>query len=79
MAETRDGFGRLREPYLRRPLDKYAANLPEGKSCGDCIHIRRCALLFGHVKQDEICDWLPTRFVERSAESNSAEPEGVTK
>lgn len=36
--------------------------LPEGKTCGDCIHCRRCCLIFGHVPEDTRCDWAPSRF-----------------
>lgn len=42
-------------------------NLPKGKTCGDCIHIRRCNALFGHMATDEACDWFPIRFRERTA------------
>lgn len=38
--------------------------LPEGKSCGDCVHERRCCLMFGHVPTDTYCDWFPRRFCE---------------
>jgi hypothetical protein len=38
--------------------------LPEGKTCGDCVHINRCASIFGHIPEDQICDWHPIRFQE---------------
>lgn len=52
------------------PGDKcrYSANghesldLPAGKTCGDCVHIRRCAAIFGHIPEDESCDFFPVRF-----------------
>lgn len=37
-------------------------NLPEGKACGDCINIRLCNSVFGHMPADETCDWYPIRF-----------------
>ena len=40
-------------------------NLPEGKTCGDCVHIQRCNAIFGHMASDERCDWYPSRFRER--------------
>ena len=40
--------------------------LPEGKSCGDCVHIYRCKAIFGHVETDTSCDWFPRRFRERA-------------
>jgi hypothetical protein len=42
-------------------------NLPQGKTCGDCVHIRRCNAMFGHMASDERCDWYPSRFRERTA------------
>ena len=51
-----------RSPYLRRPGDAYTANLPEGKTCGDCAHMRRCGLIYGRIEADEVCDWVPSRF-----------------
>lgn len=29
-------------------------NLPEGKTCGDCVHTHRCKAMFGHVETDPI-------------------------
>jgi len=37
-------------------------DLPEGKTCGDCVHIYRCKAIFGHVETDTTCDWSPSRF-----------------
>ena len=42
--------------------------LPEGKTCGDCIHCTRCTRLFGCVKYNSVCDWLPSRFAEKEKE-----------
>jgi hypothetical protein len=39
-------------------------NLPEGKTCGDCVHCKRCTMMFGHIPADEACDWSPSRFRE---------------
>lgn len=36
--------------------------LPEGKTCGDCVHFPRCKAIFGHVAADEVCDFFPSRF-----------------
>ena len=37
--------------------------LPDGKTCGDCVHIHRCKAIFGHTETDTECDWFPRRFV----------------
>ena len=38
--------------------------LPEGKTCGDCVHVARCRGVFGHTPTDTVCDWFPRRFRE---------------
>lgn len=48
-----------RNPYGRTGDDM---DLPEGKTCGDCVHCRRCTAMFGHIPTDESCDWRPSRF-----------------
>lgn len=53
-----------REPYRRSAKDD-GMNLPEGKTCSDCTHCRRCTLMFGHIPADEVCDWYPSRFTEK--------------
>jgi hypothetical protein len=36
--------------------------LPEGKTCGDCKHIKRCKA-FGYAQPDRRdCDFYPSRF-----------------
>ncbi len=37
-------------------------NLPDGKTCGDCAHCRRCCAIFGHIPEDQVCDFYPSRF-----------------
>jgi hypothetical protein len=53
-APMKRGKGRSKE-------DK-EMDLPEGKTCADCAHIRRCCAMFGHIPEDEVCDWHPSRF-----------------
>jgi hypothetical protein len=49
-----------REPMRRGRGDDM--DLSEGKTCADCVHCRRCCLMFGHIPADEVCDWSPSRF-----------------
>lgn len=56
-----------RQPMLRSKTDEDRMNLPEGKTCGDCVHARRCTMMFGHIPADEVCDWAPSRFREKAA------------
>jgi len=61
----------------RKPLPRTASNLdqmnlPEGKTCGDCAHCHRCTMMFGHIPEDESCDWSPSRFLDVILVSASA-------
>ncbi len=53
-----------RKPYPRAVVDNEQMNLPEGMTCGDCVHCNRCTMMFGHIPADEVCDWSPSRFRE---------------
>lgn len=44
--------------------DRTCMALPQGKTCGDCVHERRCCLIFGHTPTDTYCGWFPRRFHE---------------
>ncbi|HUS81852.1 MAG TPA: hypothetical protein VM013_01175 [Dehalococcoidia bacterium] len=56
---------------------KTCMDLPEGTTCGDCGHIKRCQLIFGHVPDDTYCDWFPRRFY-RVARPTPATAEELT-
>lgn len=51
------------------PADPDKMQLPTGKTCGDCLHIKRCKAMFGHTEKDTYCDWSPSRAVFRKPES----------
>jgi hypothetical protein len=54
-----------REPYHRdKNSDKEKMSLPEDKTCGDCYHFTRCNKIFGHIAEDMVCDWAPSKFYE---------------
>lgn len=50
------------KPLNYDPTDPEKMKLPAGKSCGDCTHIYRCKVMFGHTETDTYCDWSPSRF-----------------
>lgn len=54
------------------PADPDKMQLPKGRTCGDCAHIRRCKAIFGHTETDAYCDWSPSRAVFRQPSN----PEG---
>lgn len=53
MREQRQPMRRGREPSM---------DLPAGMTCADCVHCSRCTAMFGHIPEDETCDWSPSRF-----------------
>lgn len=55
--------GEERAPMARQGDDM---DLPEGMMCADCVHCRRCCLMFGHIPADQVCDWSPSRFRKRA-------------
>lgn len=52
-------------PLNYDPADPDKMRLPPGTTCGNCVHLRRCVLIFGHTETDTICDWSPSRFHAR--------------
>lgn len=50
------------QPLNYDTTDPDKMRLPAGTKCGDCIHIRRCSMIFGHTEADTTCDWSPSRF-----------------
>jgi hypothetical protein len=51
-----------RAPMLRTTHPEPSINLPQGRTCGDCAHFKRCSAIYGHIAADEVCDWAPSRF-----------------
>jgi len=52
--------------------------LPEGKTCADCRHIKRCAA-FGYSKPESTsCDFWPRRYAERTGDAVSAKADATT-
>ena len=43
--------------------------LPPGKTCQNCHFFVRCHGIYGHIAGDEVCDWSPSRFIERAVEA----------
>lgn len=40
-------------------------DLPEGITCADCMHTRRCVSIFGVKETNTSCDFYPIRFQKR--------------
>lgn len=41
--------------------------LPDGKTCGDCVHVARCVAMFAGNPAGDACGWSPSRFREAKA------------
>jgi hypothetical protein len=52
----------MSQPLNYDPTDPDKMRLATGTTCGDCVHIRRCTMIFGHTEHDIYCDWSPSRF-----------------
>lgn len=50
------------------PTDPDKMKLPQGVTCGDCMNMRRCKLIYGHVESDTYCDWSPSVFRPKNEE-----------
>lgn len=48
--------------------------LPEGKTCADCAHFKRCVALFQCPSDNEECDWAPSRFRDVSPAATLNDP-----
>ncbi len=46
-------------------------DLPQGKTCSDCHHIRRCTLLIDVDATNTWCDWFPIRFIQKEIPSSA--------
>lgn len=53
------------------PSDPDKMRLPPGRTCGNCRHIRRCKMMFGHTETDTYCDWSPSRFALKTAQGET--------
>ena len=40
-------------------------NIPEGKTCGNCFHLKRCVSLYGVKAESITCGWTPSRYQEK--------------
>jgi hypothetical protein len=47
--------------------------IPDGKTCGDCQHLRRCTALIGARPGNRACDWSPHRFTQAILEAKDSD------
>lgn len=50
------------EYYKVHKCKHQCMELPEGKTCADCAHVERCAMMFGVKPENTSCGWEPIRF-----------------
>jgi hypothetical protein len=49
-----------------------AMRLPRGKTCDDCVHIRRCVAFGFSSPERTSCDFWPSRFKDTARAENIA-------
>ena len=49
--------------YLRG-CKRQCMDLPDGKTCGDCVNIKWCEMVYGVKRTNTKCDFEPVRFKE---------------
>lgn len=47
--------------------EKTCMNLPDGKTCGDCIKYEKCRNFTGHKETDTYCDFFPRIFLDKNS------------
>lgn len=52
--------------YKAHNCKRQCMDLPEGKTCADCIHVIRCTNMFGAKTENNYCGFEPVRFVEKN-------------
>lgn len=65
LLPTTDGNsseGKMTAQKIIEPDYDAEMKLPDGKSCDDCIHSKRCFSLGFSVTQRKSCDFWPSRF-----------------
>jgi hypothetical protein len=67
----------LRVEYLK--MGELMMVLPVGKTCKDCYFFVRCQEIYGHIAEDEVCDWSPSKFIEAAHKEVSSEPNQRTE
>lgn len=50
------------EYYKTHNCKHQCMELPEGKTCADCVHVMRCTIMFGANPENTSCDFEPIRF-----------------
>lgn len=51
--------------YKAQNCRRQYIDLPDGKTCADCIHVKGCIMIFGAEPENTICGWEPVHFQEK--------------
>ena len=57
--------GRKALPVCAGDAAASCMRLPNGATCADCVHVKRCTSLFGVKPTDNVCDFHPRRYQAR--------------
>ncbi len=61
------------EYYKAHNCRRQCMRLPDGKTCGDCVHVEKCVAMCGARRENTSCGFEPVRFVLNRQEGNSRE------
>ena len=50
------------EYYKAHNCKRQCMELPDGKTCNDCIHVERCVTMFGAKRDNTSCGFEPIRI-----------------
>ena len=56
-------------PNLKH-CQRQCMDLPDGKTCADCVHVSRCVMMFGAKPENTFCGWEPIRFKEKGGDGD---------
>ena len=52
--------------YKAHNCKRQCMDLPNGKTCTDCVHVVKCTTMFGAKRENHYCGFEPIRFVDKS-------------
>lgn len=72
------GCGRI-EYYKTYDCKHQSMNLPNGKTCADCVHAECCMKKFGATPEKTSCGWEPIIFKEIPCNWNDRQKKGCVE
>lgn len=67
------------EHYKIKDCKRQCMDLPDGKTCADCLHAERCIEMFGATPDKTKCGWEPIRFKETPCSLRDRQGKGCSE